>query len=610
MNHPHRSGLAAALCCGILASAFACSSRQGFDPDGAFVEPDEAGTPDGPVSCVHCSRDLKQVLDGCDGDERAKVIETCGADQACGAGKCVDPCTAAALNQGSAGCEFWTLPPSASVGVGQTNSRGGCFAATIANTWERGVNISAELRGQPLDISKSVYRVHREGDDPVYELLDGPLPPGEVAIVFLSHVPSGERIWCPPSVKPAVLFDPIGHDTTINDAFHIETDAPVSAYSIYPYGGATSYEPAATLLLPVSAWSKNYVAIAPELEDSTAFEFLGLEDDLLVGKRTLQIVASEDDTQVSIKPTVDLYANGDVAGTPAGATQTWTLSKGQVLQFVQRSMSGSPIESTKPVGVFGGSQCTDIPSSVLWCDMLQQQVPPLAHWGTEYAVVPHPPRAVNSADAPEPELVPYTIVGGADGTELTYDPSRPTGAPLTVRAGEVVSFVTRDPFLVKSQDSKHAFHVNVYMTGAQFNRFAGAGTTLGDPEFVNVPATGQFLDRYVFFTDFTYPETGLTVVRRKNADGFAPVELSCGGEITGWKPLGSSGTYEYAWVTLTTGFTEPLAKDGCSSYGRQEAHSKGPFAITVWGIGNAASYGYVAGTGLRPINDAVPVPIK
>jgi len=613
MNPSRRSSVIATLTCGIIASAFACSTRQGFEQGGASFADLDAST-DGPTSCVHCSRDLKRVLDGCDGDDTAKVVETCGADKACGGNTCVDPCTAAVLNQGSNGCEFWTLPPPGDPPgtVSESNIRGACFAAMIANTWERGVNVSVSFRGKPLDISRSVYRAHLEGEKTVHERLDGPIPPGEVALIFLAHTPTGERILCPTEVQPALLFDPIEHETAINDAFHIETDAPVSAYTIYPYGGAQSYYPAGTLLLPVSAWSTNYIAIDPELErGSRLFEELGALN--LESLRTLQVVASEDDTQVSIKPTVELYRRNGVEGTPAGTTGTWTLSKGQVLQFVQGSMSGSPIESTKPIGLFAGARCTNLPAGIRACDLVQQQLPSLAQWGTEYAVVPYPPRRVDlNSDfvKPVPELVPYTIAGGTDGTELTYDPAPPTGAPLSLRASEVVTFATREPFVVRSQDAKHPFHVNVYMTGAEFGRATGVGMTLGDPEWVNVPASGQFLDHYVFFADFTYPDTGLSVVRRKNATGFAPVELSCGGEITGWKPLGTSGTYEYAWVNLTVNFTEPLAKDGCSSYGRQEARSDGAFAITVWGIGSYASYGYVAGTGLRPINDAVPVPIK
>jgi len=614
MNGSRRSGFIVSSVCGLFATVLGCSSREGFE-NAPQVLGSEAGAPDGPRSCVHCSRDLKQVLDGCDGDDTATVVERCGPDQGCGAGRCVDACTAAALNQGSVGCEFWTVPPS-DFDDPLRNSRGACFTTIIANTWDRATNITAEFEGRALDISKSVYRIRRENETAVYERLEGPLPPGEVAIVFLSHQDHGNNILCPSAVTPALSIDPIRHNTTINNAFHIVTDAPVTAYSNSPYGGAKSYEPTATLLLPVSAWSRNYVAVTPELEDSSLFEFLPATSPYgIVGKRTLQIVANEDDTQVSIKPTVELYGNGDVAGALAGVTQTWTLQKGQVLQFVQRSITGSPIESNKPIAVFGGSQCTNLPGNVPTCDMLQQQIPPLAHWGTEYAVVPYPSRVADaSLTSAMPELVPYTIVAAADGTELTYEPARPKGAPLALGAGQAATFASEEPFVVKSQDSTHPFHVNVYMTSCGFHNARTNGSfladTLGDPEFVNVPAADQYLDRYVFFTDFTYPETGITVVRRKTAAGFAPVELACGGEITNFEPLGASGSYEWAWVTLTSTFSERFAKEGCSSYGRQEAYSKGPFAVTVWGIGVAASYGYVGGTGLRPINDAIPVPLK
>ena len=599
------------VCAGAAACViFACSERPGFDqkndvfapqPEGGLVEP-----PRPPPSCgVHCSRDLKQVLDGCEGAET--VVETCSQDQGCGEGKCVDACTAATLTKGSAGCDFWTVPPTGT----SPDAKVMCFAAMIANTWDRGVNITAELGGDGLDISKATYLVHREDDEPVYTRLEGPLPPGAVAVVFLSHdtqtPPGAHAVFCPETVTPALLVDPIEEGTVRNRAFHIKTDAPVSAYSIGPYGGARSFEPTGTLLLPVSSWTGSYIAVAPGFTAprANASEWLG--------GRTLQIIANEDGTEVSIRPNIDVLPGTDVAGTRAGTTQTWTLKKGEVLQLVQDgSLAGSPIEATKPVGVFGGAECAFIPAGVPYCDMLQQQIPPLSQWGSEYAVVPFAPR-IPTLSSEMRERVPYTIVGAADGTTLTYEPSKPRGAPETLAAGQTVDFITDELFVVKSQDSKHPFYVSVYMTGTSYGGGFGdpnAALTMGDPDFVNVPPSDQFLDRYVFFTDHTYPETTLTVVRRKTAAGFMPVELECGGEIDDWRPLGSSGRYEYAWVTLTTGFVEQRANGKCSSYGRQEAHSKGPFAVTVWGMELAASYGYVAGTGLRPINDAAPPAIK
>lgn len=578
----------------IASAAFpACSSRKGFEVEKNVFEPTPDAGPDTPECGLHCSRDLKQVLDGCEGSER--VVEQCTADQGCGAGKCVDACTAAVLTKGSAGCDFWTVPPDEA-----REARGSCFAAIIANTWDRGVKVSAEVGAGELDISNAIYVVDRADGEPVYTALGNTaLAPGKVAIVFFAHDTLSTApfsILCPSTVTPALLGDPIAHGTGKTKGFHIKTDAPVSAYSIYPYGGAASHLPSATLLLPVSSWTTNYVAVSP-------FDFGDTKKN-----RTLQIVANEDGTEVTMKPTVPVRAGSGVAGAAAGVAQTWSLSKGQVLQFVQRSLAGSPIESNKPVGVFGGAECTNLPS-VRACDTLQQQIPPFAHWGSEYAVVPYRPR-IRSSTPDVRELVPYTFTGAADGTVLSYEPTRPRDAPETLASGETVSFITDEIFLVKSQDSLHPFHVNVYMTGAEYGGGTKGSITNGDPDFVNVPPTEQYLDRYVFFADHTFPETTLTFVRTKTANGFMPVELGCAGELDGWMPIGSSGQHEYTWVTLTKSYQAQKVGRGTCDYGRHEARSTGPFAVTVWGTGFYTSYGYVGGVGLRPVNDAPPPPVK
>jgi hypothetical protein len=143
------------------------------------------------------------------------------------------------------------------------------------------------------------------------------------------------------------------------------------------------------------------------------------------------------------------------------------------------------------------------------------------------------------------------------------------------------------------------------MTGALFSSPDGVTPMAGDPEFVNLIPSEQFLDRYVFFADFTYPDTTLTIVRRKTARGFLPVELECaGGAITDFHPLGTVAEYEYAWVQLTHDSLPQKVANGECGYGRHEARSEGPFSITVWGVGHTASYAYAGGAGSRPINDA------
>jgi hypothetical protein len=88
------------------------------------------------------------------------------------------------------------------------------------------------------------------------------------------------------------------------------------------------------------------------------------------------------------------------------------------------------------------------------------------------------------------------------------------------------------------------------------------------------------------------------------------VELACAGAIEGFRPLGTAGEYELAWVHLTRGFKAQAFAKGTCGYGRHEARSDGPFSVTVWGTGRDASYGYAGGMGSRPVNDATPPPVR
>jgi len=483
---------------------------------------------------------------------------------------------------------------------------GSCFAAMVTNTWDRPVKLTAGYGGEPLDISQSVFTATLEGDSPAYKRLDGPLPPGEVAIIFLSQADElfgANPIKCPKEAVPALRADPLRHGTAINKAFNIQADAPVSAYSIFPYGGSYSFIPTATLLLPVSSWDTSYIAIS-------AGRYGDPSSDL---RRTLQIVADEDDTKVSIRPNTAIVAGHDVAPGGEGEVQTYTLSRGQVLQINQRlELTGSPISSNKRVAVFGGAECSKIPQTFDACDLMQQQIPPFAQWGSEYALVPYLSR-IEGVTGKARETVPWMFVGAVDGTVLTYEPEKPAGAPYELAAGEVAYFMTDAISVVKSQDSKHPFYAALHMSSSTYSGDVpggpsgpAAGWKTGDPDFVNVVPSDQFLDRYVFFADYTYADSSLTIVRRKTANGFMPVELDCAGEISGFQPLGSSGEYEYTWVVLTKGFGPQKFPKGECGTGRHEAHSAGPFSVTVWGTDITSSYGYAGGTGSRPINDAPP----
>src|SRR5690606_28372398 len=110
----------------------------------------------------------------------------------------------------------------------------------------------------------------------------------------------------------------------------------------------------------------------------------------------------------------------------------------------------------------------------------------------------------------------------------------------------------------------------------------------GDPEWVNVVPTDQYLDRYVFFTDPTHPETSLVIVRKRSTQTqlFADVTLACAGALSGWE---SVGDFQYTRIDLVTGDFEGV--NGCDN-GRHELTSTAPFGVTVWGWGG---YGLLPG---------------
>jgi IgGFc binding protein len=295
---------------------------------------------------------------------------------------------------------------------------------------------------------------------------------------------------------------------------------------------------------------------------------------------------------------------GMVKGGPAGVPIEYTLRRGEHLQLTQRfELTGSIVSSDKKVGVFSGHQCLNIPTSDNYCDHAEQQLPPVNALGHEYVAVPHRPRT----SAPDPSY--WRIVATVAGTELSYDP--PVDGPATLDAGEFKEFVTDTPFVVKSQDARHPFMLFSYMTST------GDRQGYGDPDFVRVVPSSQYLDRYVFFTDPTYSETNLVTVRKRTSTGFESVSLDCAGELQGWTPLGAD--YEYTRIDLVRHNFEP--QGGCNN-GARIMESKGPFGLTVWGWGGPetsggvcvpgstcyVSYGYPAGEGVRPINDVVVAP--
>jgi hypothetical protein len=541
-------------------------------------------------SCpLHCAADGKSVVD-CAG----LTVTTCAATEVCGSGSsCITACDQAREQETTNGCDFFAAhPPTYRGDLGGT--RGGCFVAMLANTWSTPAGIDIAVGGGTVIDGAPFARIPKgSGKTLTYEpLVDGKIPPGKLALVFLNEYESGEdgRIACPVPAAFHEQADLLG--TTRGNAFHVQTSVPVVAYDIFPWGGAKSFVAGATQLVPTPTWGTNFVTL-------DAWEAYSQATAANNNLPFTQVVGAEADTTVRLIPTAAIQGSATVSSGAAGEVVSYTVGRGEVLQISQKErLAGSILVADKPIGLWGGSGCALIPTGQAACDSIHQQQLPIRKLGFEYVGARFP----NRTDK-EP-LTPYTVVGTVDGTTLTYD-KRPNGAPTTLSEGQVARFFTDQMFSVRSQDGDHPFSLTTYMTGCasvtskEACDYATGDPHGGDPEMVAMVAPAQYLDSYLFVADPTYANTALVFVRQKGLAGaFVDVTLDCLGTVTGWEPVGTDGRFEVARVFLEKDGADVAA---CST-GSHIASSAAPFGLTVWGWDVAVSYGFPAGFSTKNIN--------
>ena len=474
---------------------------------------------------------------------------------------------------------------------------GACFAAYVANTWNIAARLNVAYQGSFLSTDGSAFIPSGFGDSlTLVPLTDALLPAGQVAILFLTGASGGGVPPCPAGVIPAASGTLVGSNVTaVVDAFHITSSVPVVAYDIYPYGGVVAATSSATLLIPTSTWGTNYLAV-----DSYAF------DGALGHEPFIQIVAAEDGTRVTLSPTVPIVGGTGVSAAAAGVPTTYALDTGQVLQIKQQAeLNGTPIQSNKAVGVWGGASAMNINPGNGGADSGHQQLFPINVLGSEYVAVRYRPRNPAMPD----EAPPWRIMGAVNGTTLTYDPpTPPTGAPTMLDTGQLVLFYSPGPFVVRSQDGEHPFYMAAHMGGEDYQ---DADFLSGDPEHVNVIPPQQYLSRYVFMTDPTFRNTSLVLVRAAGTGGaFEDVSLDCmSAPVSTWIPVGTASTYEYAWVELVVEVADAGVPQGACNNGYHTISSNSPFGLTVWGWDQFVSYAYPGGASVKSINSVSVPPV-
>src|SRR5262249_24970077 len=148
-----------------------------------------------------------------------------------------------------------------------------------------------------------------------------------------------------------------------------------------------SYTNDASILLPTTALKTTYIAISRQTFSITQ---QGANPFSIPGFVT--IVATDNDTNVTVVSSANTEAGAGVQALTPGASQSFTLQQGDVLQLVSKrasspcgtmsndatthycdmgpkyDLTGSQIEADKPIAVFGGHSCSFVPYNKFACD--------------------------------------------------------------------------------------------------------------------------------------------------------------------------------------------------------------------------------------------------
>jgi len=317
----------------------------------------------------------------------------------------------------------------------------------------------------------------------------------------------------------------------------------------------------------------------------------------------MAIAAAEDATQVAVNLPAGVRVFADAAGRvrQVGQRVDAQLEAHEVMLLHARQgdfgeatdMSGSLIESDRPVAVFSSHVCTNYPQDLAACDHLQEQLFPTDTWGRTFQLVATEERGRNFPS----EQTYWKIMAGDQISTVRFGlpfadlrSARPgfLGVPycgdrvqggdtLTLQPGQYCEFGTRRAVQL---DASSPISVMGIISGQNSTGLAGQGTHAGDPAIFLVPPDRQFRRDYTFLTPATYFSDYVTVV--------TPVgnELLLDGEMVDLAAAApvAGGAYVFRHIEI-----EP---------GAHTIQGRAPFGIVVYAYDDYVSYAFTGGLNL------------
>lgn len=274
------------------------------------------------------------------------------------------------------------------------------------------------------------------------------------------------------------------------------------------------------------------------------------------------IPAFEGDT--TTPTTVTITPRAAAGNRPAGVPYSVVLKPFDAYQLQSNGdLTGSLIQSDRPIAVYGGNRCANIPTpDTGFCDHVIEQLPPVSIWGNEALTVPLANRTAGDT---------FRIVADQNGTVVQLDGATPESVALS--AGE---------FLERNLSGSYRITANAPILVSQYSNGSQWDGATSDPFMMLLPSAAQFIRTYTFATPATgFPENFANIVAPTADVAAGNVRLD-GAPVSPALFTSLPGTiYSAAQVPISIGSHTLLAPN--------------PVGLYVYGYGKFDSYGYPGG---------------
>ena len=342
-------------------------------------------------------------------------------------------------------------------------------------------------------------------------------------------------------------------------------------------------------LPPHDLGAASYTYIAAMIHTLDRSTFFGKHEDIhsLVG-----IVSAANDTLLTITPTRNVIIG--IESVKAGDSIDVTLHRAETLliTFIG-DLTGTKVTANRPISFFSGDQCTFVPSGVVACDQIVEQLPPVEAWGRQFATAPLKTRM--SFDV-------FRFVAAENSTIVTISCTVNNGGQ-----GHVDTFSLNESGFADVQVSSTDFCWMEADKGILLLQFAVGQNTdsvYSDPFMALVPAVSHYTNSLTLpivdssMNNFTHY---LNIIIP--AEHYQPDQIFMDGQSL------QSLALEFVAI-VHNGETMAYASQievSATTHTLMHGNSRGLFGVVSYGFARYASYGHVGDMQLHQFSELMPV---